>query len=392
MELFSVREHERADNLGKGTHTMGAMDLIAIMGHEQVVYCQDKDSGLKAIIAIHDTTLGPALGGCRFWNYRDEHEALIDVLRLSRGMTYKASVAGLRLGGGKAVILGNPSRLKSEKFFRAFGRFVNSLNGRYITAEDVNVRVEDLNHVAKETSYVSGLSSFPGGSGDPSPTTALGVYCGIKAAIEHKNHKQTLQGITVAIQGCGAVGRSLCRLLHNDGVHLIVADINQASADLVVKEFGAKTVRTDEIHRVEADVYSPCALGGILNEKTIPELKSNIVAGAANNQLLDEFTDGKRLKDRGILYAPDYVINAGGLINVAHELSGYNEELAHNDARRIYHTVLKVFDLAQKAGIPTNQASDELAQKRIQEAKLPHNSHGVALNTFHNQDWIKVGR
>ncbi len=387
MEIISSQEF---NNPKKGTNTMGAMDLVSMMGHEQVLYCHDKDTGLKAIIAIHDTNLGPALGGSRFWNYRDEHEALVDVLRLSRGMTYKASVAGLRLGGGKAVIIGNPQQLRSEKFFRMFGRFVNSLNGRYITAEDVNMRVEDLNIVGKETPYVSGLTSFAGGSGDPSPLTALGVFSGIKASVDHKLKQSNLKGLRVAIQGVGAVGRHLCSLLHREGVHLIVADVNQSSVDLVVKEFGAKVVKTEDIHKVDADVYAPCALGGILNERTIPEINAPIIAGAANNQLLDEFADGKRVLDRGILYAPDYVINAGGLINVAHELSGYNEELARNDAKNIYHTILKVYALAEKAKIPTNQASDELAQKRILEAKLLRNANGAAFNTFENQDWIRV--
>ncbi len=389
MELISDRTSQRGVSFTKDS-SMGVVDLISMMGHEQVLYCHDKETGLKAIVAIHDTTLGPALGGCRFWNYRDEHEALIDVLRLSRGMTYKASVAGLRLGGGKAVIIGNPTRLKSEKFFRALGRFINSMGGRYITAEDVNVRVEDINQVAKETRYVVGVST-QGGSGDPSPLTALGVYQGIRASVEFKSSLKSLSGITVAVQGCGAVGRNLCRLLHNDGVKLIVADINKTSAEFVAKEFSARIVSTDEIHRVQADVYAPCALGGILNEKTIPELQAPIVAGAANNQLLDEFSDGKRLKARGILYAPDYVINAGGLINVAHELSGYSDELAQADAKRIYQTMFKVYELAKKSNIPTNQASDELAQKRIQEVKGLYQTN-TPLNTFHNQDWIKLGR
>lgn len=388
MELYSVKVKDLEPVEFKEDYKMGAMDLITMMGHEQVLYCHDKETKLKAIIAIHDTTLGPALGGCRFWNYRDENEALIDVLRLSRGMTYKASVAGLHLGGGKAVIIGNPTKLKSEKFFRAFGSFVNSLGGRYITAEDVNVRVEDMGHVAKETRYVSGISSLTGGSGDPSPVTALGVYNGIKAAVEFKHKTNSLRGLTIAVQGCGAVGRSLCEMLFKDGVRLIVADINRAAADYVAKEFNAKVVAVEDIHKVQADVFSPCALGGILNEKSIPELQAPIVAGAANNQLLDEYGDGINLKARGILYAPDYVINAGGLINVSHELSGYNEEKAKLDASKIYHTTLKVFELAQSKNIPTNQASDEFALKRINEVKALHLNR-PQLNTFHNQDWIK---
>ncbi len=386
MELVSVNELRSASRIGEDR--MGAMDLMTVMGHEQVVYCHDRETQLKAIIAIHDTTLGPALGGCRFWNYRDETEALIDVLRLSRGMTYKASVAGLKLGGGKAVIIGSPSRLKSEKFFRTFGAFVNSLNGRYITAEDVNVNVEDINHIAKETRYVSGVTSFAGGSGDPSPLTALGVYYGIRAAVEFSTHNASLRGLTVAVQGCGSVGRNLCKLLHNDGVRLIVSDINRSSADYIAKEYGAKIVGVDEILRVEADVLAPCALGGILNEKSIPELHAPIVAGAANNQLLDEQSDGLKLKARGVLYAPDYVINAGGLINVAQELSGYNEEQARAEAKRIYQTTLRVFEQAQKNNVPTNQASDELALKRIHEVKAMH-AGNYKLNTYHSSEWIK---
>lgn len=386
MELYPVKEHGGLVDR-RGESTMGTMDLMTMMGHEQVLYCHDKETGLKAIIAVHDTTLGPALGGCRFWNYKDETEALIDVLRLSRGMTYKASVAGLKLGGGKSVIIGNPSRLKSEKFFRTFGAFVNSLHGRYITAEDVNVNLEDMSHVAKETHYVSGLSK-EGGSGDPSPITALGVLHGIKASLEFKTRNSSLRGLTVAVQGCGAVGRNLCKLLHEEGARLIVADINKTSADYIAKEFGAKVVATEDIHKAHADVFSPCALGAILNEKSIPEIGSPIVAGAANNQLLDETRDGVRLKERGILYAPDYVINAGGLINVSHELSGYSEELAKSDTKRIFQTTLKVFETAQKNNITTNQASDELAMKRINEVKALHTGKTV-LNSYHNQDWIR---
>lgn len=366
---------------------MGTLDLIHMMGHEQVVYCQDSTTQLKAIIAVHDSTLGPALGGCRFWNYRDENEALMDVLRLSRGMTYKASIAGLKLGGGKAVIIGDPSKLKSEKFFRRFGAFVNSLHGRYITAEDVNISVEDANHIAKETPYVAGVTSKAGGSGDPSPITALGVYYGIKAAVKYKTKSDSLKGLTISVQGCGAVGKKLCKLLHEDGAQLIVADINRNSTDLIAKEFGAKVVDTKDIHKISADVFSPCALGGILNEKTIPELQTEIVAGGANNQLLDEHKDGEHLKKLGIIYAPDYVINAGGLINVSHELAGYVEEKARKDTQKIYQTLLDILDASEKNNIPTNQASDEIAMKRIRDAKALKTQS--ALNSYHNQDWIK---
>jgi leucine dehydrogenase len=369
---------------------MGPIESMASLNHEQVVFCQDKETGLKAIIAIHDTTLGPALGGCRFWNYAHEDEALFDVLRLSRGMTYKAAVAGLHLGGGKAVIIGDPTKLKSEKFFRRFGRFVHSLNGRYITAEDVNIRVEDIESVGKETPYVAGLSTHSkGGSGDPSPLTALGVFVGIKASVKYKLGKDSLKGLSVAIQGCGSVGKNLCRLLHSEGVKLTVSDINQKSVQQMVAEFGAQILPTEEIHKAAVDIYSPCALGAILNKTTIPEIKASIVAGAANNQLLVETQDGAALRERGILYAPDYVINAGGLINVAHELAGYNEISARNDTNKIYETMLMVYKIAEEKQISTHLASNELAERRINVARSANEGKNLT-NTYSNQKWIKI--
>ncbi|MBP6217763.1 MAG: Glu/Leu/Phe/Val dehydrogenase [Oligoflexales bacterium] len=365
---------------------MKTMELLSTMGHEQVLFCQDKASGLKAIIAIHDTTLGPALGGCRFWNYQTEEEALFDVLRLSRGMTYKAAVAGLHLGGGKAIIMGDPATLKSEKLFSSFGRFVNSLGGRYITAEDVNTRVEDVEQIAKETKYVTGLSK---GSGDPSPITALGVFFGIKAAVSYKLKRHHLKGIRVAVQGCGAVGRSLCRLLHADGAELFVSDINPLSTQQMALELGAKEVAPEETHKLSVDVYSPCALGAALNKKSIPEIKAAIVAGAANNQLLDEEQDGRALQNRGILYAPDYVINAGGLINVAHELAGYNEKKARADAEKIFETMLKIFKIAEDKRILTHEASNELAQSRIAEVRKQREGKHL-LHAYGNQSWIHI--
>lgn len=368
---------------------MGVMDMISVLGHEQVIYCHDKETKLKAIIAVHDTTLGPALGGCRFWNYRDEHEALIDVLRLARGMTYKAAISGLRLGGGKSVIIGDPETLKSESFFRSFGRFVNSLGGRYITAEDVNIRVEDISDVAKETKYVVGASAVSGGSGDPAPLTALGVYHGIKAAVDYYHKAKTpLQGMTIAIQGCGAVGRNLAKLLDADGVKLIVADINKSNADYIASSCGAKVVATDDIHKVAADVFSPCALGGILNATTIDQIGAPIVAGGANNQLLEEDSDGKRLLERKILYATDYVINAGGLINVAEELSGYSAALAKQRVASIYATMTKVFEVAAQKNIASNEASDELAKLRIASAAAASPDKRLA-HTYASQEWIK---
>lgn len=341
---------------------MAVFEHVIKKGHEQVVFCYDAASGLKAIIAIHDTTLGPALGGCRFWNYASEEEALNDVLRLSRGMTYKAAVAGLHLGGGKAVIIGDPKKLKTEQLFRTFGRFVDSLHGRYITAEDVNINVDDVEYISQETKYVTGVR---GGSGDPSPITALGVYSGIKAAVEHKLGKKSLNGLKVSVQGCGAVGQHLCELLHSDGVRLFVGDIDEEKVRTCVDKYRAEAVDPKKIHAVEVDVYAPCALGATLNDQTIPEIKASVVAGAANNQLQNEDVHGKQVQDRGILYAPDYVINAGGLINVYHELKGYNEVAAKKQARGIYNTLLEIFTVAQKSGIPTYVASNQVAEKRI---------------------------
>jgi leucine dehydrogenase len=357
------------------------------LGHEQIVFCNDPESGLKAIIAIHSTVLGPALGGCRFWNYRSEEDAISDVLRLSRGMTYKAALANLPLGGGKSVIIGDPERLKSKELFRAFGKFVNSMGGRYITAEDVNVRVEDMNLVAQETSYVTGTTSGVGGSGDPSPVTALGVFCGIKAAVRHRLQRESLAGIRVAVQGCGAVGSHLCQLLAESGAQLVVADINTKAALKIREKYHAEVVPSETIHHHAVDVYSPCALGGILNPKNISEIKAPIIAGGANNQLLDEVRDGDALRARHILYAPDYVINAGGLINVCHELRGYREEHALDDARKIYHTLMEIFIKAENKGISTLSASNAIAESKIQLA-LERGGQRVT-HTFNNQAWIK---
>ncbi len=365
------------------------MEILKTMeshGHEKVSLCYDKETGLKAIVAIHDTTMGPALGGCRFWNYASEHDALFDVLRLSRGMTYKAAIAGLSLGGGKSVIIGDAKKLKSEKLFRAFGRFVESMGGIYITAEDVNVRVEDMAHVAKETKYVSGMAHGAGGSGDPSPVTALGVFHGIRASVKYKMGRDHLKGLRVAVQGCGAVGRSLCQLLHEAGCKLVVTDLDPKNAEKMAKDFGATAVSLEDIIASDVDVFAPCALGAILHKESIPKLKAPIVAGASNNQLLDEKEDIKRLIERDILYAPDYVINAGGLINVAHELRGYNAEASRKDTENIYHTLLHVFTLAHEKKISTVEASNQIVEDKIRAAKV---SQQGLVNTYNNQGWIK---
>jgi leucine dehydrogenase len=366
---------------------MGLFELTDKMGHEQVVYCNDPETGLKAIIAIHDTTLGPALGGCRFWDYQTEEEALVDVLRLSRGMTYKAAVAGLPLGGGKAVIIGDSKKLKSEAFFRSFGKFVNSLEGRYITAEDVNIKVQDINYVGEETKYVSGVTTREHGSGDPSPVTAYGVFQGIKASVKHQLNTDSLKGVRVAVQGTGAVGSYLCGYLKEEGADLTVADINQDAVKAISEKFDAKIMDTHTIHSADVDVFAPCALGGIINDDTIPQLKAKIVAGGANNQLLEEDRHGMMLRESGILYAPDYVINAGGLINVCGELKQSTAEESLAEAKKIYDTMLGVYQEADAKNISTHVASDLIAEARIAEAKK---SRAKMSQNFNNQDWIKV--
>jgi leucine dehydrogenase len=343
--------------------TFGRMEFA---NHEQVVFCRDAAAGLRSIIAIHNTTLGPALGGTRMWPYPSEEEALIDVLRLSEGMTYKAAVTGLNLGGGKAVIIGDPKRDKSEALLRAHGRFVDSLGGRYITAEDVGITVQDMEYVYMETPFVTGVASAPGGSGDPSPVTAFGVYHGIKAAAQRVWGSPDLRGRSVAIQGVGAVGAYLAQNLAGEGVRLYVADIDAARVERVVDETGARAVLPQEIFGLDVDVFAPCALGAIINDETIPQLRCRIVAGGANNQLA-EHRHGDELMRRGILYCPDFVINAGGLINVYSELVGYDPAAARNKARGIFDTLLAIFCRAERDGIPTYQAAERLAETRIRE-------------------------
>ncbi|MTI94864.1 MAG: Glu/Leu/Phe/Val dehydrogenase [Firmicutes bacterium] len=335
-------------------------------GFEQLVFCHDKTSGLKAMIAIHDTTLGPALGGTRFWNYDSEDEAIEDVLRLARGMTYKAAAAGLNLGGGKAVIIGDSRKDKSEELWRAFGRFVQSLNGRYITAEDVGTAVQDMDIVNLETDFVTGVSKAKGSSGDPSPKTAYGTFRGMQACAKELWDSDDLKDKVVAVQGVGHVGYYLCQYLHEVGAKLIVCDINQEAIDKVVNEFGAKVVEPDAIYGVECDIFAPCALGAIINDETIPQFKFKIIAGAANN-VLKEDRHGDVIHEKGILYAPDYVINAGGLMNVADELNGYNEERAMAKVSTIYDNIAKVIEIAKRDNIPTYKAADRMAEERIEK-------------------------
>lgn len=345
---------------------MGIFDTMGRLDYEQLVFCQDKASGLKAIICIHDTTLGPALGGTRMWNYQTEEEAIRDVMRLARGMTYKNAAAGLNIGGGKTVIIGDSQTEKSEELFRALGRFVQGLGGRYITAEDVGTNVKDMDWVRLETQFVTGVSSSYGSSGDPSPMTARGVWRGMKAAAKEVYGSANLSGKTIAIQGLGHVGQYLAQYLSKEGARLIVTDINSEAVRQVVNETGAVAVKPEEIYSVECDIYAPCALGAVINDQTISHLKCRIVAGAANNVLAEE-KHGDQLHKLGILYAPDYVINAGGVINVADELEGYNYERALKKVEGIYDNLAKVIAIAKREQIPTYRAADRMAEERIEK-------------------------
>lgn len=352
---------------------MKIFDYLQRYDYEQLVFCQDENSGLKAIIAIHDTTLGPALGGTRMWTYNSEEDAIIDALRLARGMTYKNAVAGLNLGGGKTVIIGDPRKHKSEELFRAFGRFIQGLNGRYITAEDVGTTVADMDLIHQETEYVTGVSPAFGSSGNPSPVTAYGVYRGMKASAKLAYGSDSLSGKVVAVQGVGNVAYNLCKHLHEEGAHLIVTDINEENVARAVNDFGAKAVGVNEIFGVECDIFSPCALGAIINDDTIPLLKAKVIAGAANNQLKEE-RHGDLIHEKGLIYAPDYVINAGGVINVADELQGYNRERALKKVETVYDNILRVFDISERDGIPSYKAADRMAEERIARVAKSRNT------------------
>ena len=340
---------------------MEISEKVTNTDHEKVLIGRDAASGYHGIIAIHSTALGPAVGGTRFWNYDSEADALTDALRLSHGMTYKNALAGLPLGGGKSIIIANHGAGDREAVLRAHGRFVNTLQGSYITAEDVGTSPDDMAIVLLETPYVAGLV---GRSGDPSPFTARGVFRAIQASARFLRGNDDLSGAAVALQGCGHVGYNLAKLLHDAGAQLIVSDVNQSNSARVVEEFGAEMVQPDEIFGVNADIFAPCALGGILNDQTIPELKVQIVAGAANNQLLEE-RHGEMLRARNILYAPDYVANAGGVLNGSTELLGWKPEDAARKINEIYDTVLRIYESAQAQGLTTNKAADQLAEERL---------------------------
>lgn len=340
-------------------------ELMQGMGHEQVVFCHDPHSGLNAIIAIHNTTLGPALGGTRLWPYHNSDEAIVDALRLSRGMTFKAAISGLNLGGGKAVIMADPSQ-KSEALWRRYGKFVDSLNGKYITAEDVNTAASDMEYIAMQTDHVTGVPEYMGGSGDPSPFTAYGVYTGMKAAAKKAWGNDSLSGKKIVVQGVGHVGQYLVGHLVKDGAKVYISDINEAKIKQALQDNpGVEVTDGSKIFDLDMDIYAPCALGATLNTESISKLKARVVAGAANNQLADEDVHGPMLIEKGILYAPDFLINAGGLINVAAELETYNADRVKGNVEKIYNRTLEIFALSEKEGIHTQAAAMKIAEKRI---------------------------
>lgn len=353
---------------------MQLFDTIQSMGHEQVVLCSDPVTGLRAIVAIHDTSLGPALGGTRMWKYASDDDAITDALRLSRGMTYKAAVSGVNLGGGKAVIIGDSRTEKSESLFRAYGRFVESLRGRYITAEDVGTSVRDMEWIRMETKYVTGVGGN-GGSGDPSPVTALGVYSGMKATAKFAWGSDALAGKRIVVQGAGNVASFLVRHLTKDGATVFVTDIYEEKARALATETGASYIKPEEVFTTGCDIFSPNALGAILNDETIPNLSCQIVCGGANNQLKDEQKHADALKERGIVYAPDYVVNSGGLMNVASEVEGYNRDKVMRQAEGIYDITMNILTTARDGNMLTIQASNRIAEDRIRKVRHVHGTY-----------------
>jgi leucine dehydrogenase len=340
--------------------------------HEQIVFCNDKDTGLKAIIGIHNTVLGPALGGTRMWNYNNEWEALNDVLRLSRGMTFKSAITGLNLGGGKAVIIGDAKTQKTPKLMKKFGEFVHSLSGRYITAEDVGMTTEDMDTIREVTPYVTGISESKGGAGSPSPITAYGVFMGMKAAAQFKYGSDVLEDKNVFVQGIGHVGEALVEHLTNEGARVTIADINQERLEEVGAKYDVTIYKGQDIYSEPMDIYAPCALGATINDDTIHKLRADIIAGAANNQLADEMKHGKLLQDKNILYTPDFLINAGGIINVYAELEDYDRQEIMRKTENIYNTTLEILDRAKSNNVTTNVAAMNIAKERIETRKREH--------------------
>ena len=341
--------------------------------HEQIVFCNDKDTGLKAIIGIHNSVMGPALGGTRMFNYANEWEALNDVLRLSRGMTYKAAITGLNIGGGKAVIIGDAKTQKTPELMRKFGEFVHSLSGRYITAEDVGMETSDMDIVRDVTPYVTGISEARGGSGNPSPVTAYGVYMGMKAAAKQQFGSDVLDGKKVLVQGIGHVGETLVDYLTKEGAIVTIADINEEKLNEVSAKYHAEIYRGEDLYTADVDIYAPCAMGATLNDATVHKIKAKVIAGAANNQLADENIHGAILQERGILYAPDFLINAGGIINVYAELAHYDKAEIMRKTENIYNTTLEIFAFAIANNMTTHKAALTIAQNRIDQRKVENN-------------------
>ena len=342
---------------------------LSFDNHEQVVFCNDKDTGLKAIIGIHNTVLGPALGGTRMWQYNNEWEALNDALRLSRGMTFKAAITGLNLGGGKAVIIGDAKTQKTPELMKRFGEFVHSLSGKYITAEDVGMETADMDLVREVTPYVTGISESKGGAGNPSPITAYGVFMGMKAAAKYKFGTDILEDKKVYVQGIGHVGEALVELLVNEGANVVIADINEERLQEVSKKYGTSIYRGSDIYSESMDIYAPCALGATVNDDTVYKIKAQVIAGAANNQLATEDRHGLILQERGIVYAPDFLINAGGIINVYAELEGYDKQEIIRKTENIYNTTLEILSNAETNEVTTNHAALNIAKDRIEIRK-----------------------
>ena len=359
-------EFTKATDLHKIDPVFGQLSFD---NHEQIVFCNDKDTGLKAIIGIHNSVLGPALGGTRMWNYTNEWEALNDVLRLSRGMTYKSAITGLNLGGGKAVIIGDAKTQKTPELMRKFGEFVHSLSGRYITAEDVGMETKDMDIVRDVTPYVSGISESRGGSGNPSPVTAYGVYMGMKAAAKYKFGSDNLSGKKILVQGIGHVGETLVEYLANEGALVQITDINENRLEEVSKKYSVAIYNGNDLYSADVDIYAPCALGATINDDTIYRINAKVIAGAANNQLANETVHGKILLERGITYAPDFLINAGGIINVYAEIAHYDKAEAMRRTENIYNTTLEIFDFADKNNLTPQKAAMAIAENRIEQRK-----------------------
>ena len=359
-EIVSPKELQKLDPV---------FGQVSFNDHEQIVFCNDKDTGLKAIIGIHNTVLGPALGGTRMWKYDNEWEALNDVLRLSRGMTYKSAISGLNLGGGKAVIIADAKVDKTPEMIIKFGEYIHSLSGKYITAEDVGTTTADMDLIRDVTPYVTGISESKGGSGNPSPVTAYGVYMGMKAAAKFQFGSEKLDGKKVLVQGIGHVGETLVDYLTKEGALVQITDINENRLLEMETKYGASIYRGADLYAADVDIYAPCALGATINDETIHRIKAKVIAGAANNQLANELIHGQILKDKGIAYAPDFLINAGGIINVYGEIVGYGKEEAMKRTENIFNTTLEIFSFAQAQGVTTHQAALSIAEKRIAERK-----------------------